>query len=101
MRHTSPAGRCQAMARRSLLGCAWIVARRLTNKGCGMAMNERRVALGMLPLAALGGRADAANYDVGPDGKWFVFVAGLGDRPMRSIQMVLNWFDHVPSEQRR
>ena len=42
-----------------------------------------------------------ANYDVGPDGKWFVFVAGLGDQPMRSIQMVLNWFDHFPGEKSR
>jgi serine/threonine-protein kinase len=38
-----------------------------------------------------------ANYDVGPDGTWFVFVAARGNQSVRGVQMVLNWFDHFPT----
>ncbi len=36
-----------------------------------------------------------ANYDVAPDGSWFVFVGAVGVPVERGIRMVLNWFDHV------
>jgi serine/threonine-protein kinase len=39
-----------------------------------------------------------ANYDVAPEGTWFVFVADQGDPTTRSIRMVVNWFDHFPGE---
>ena len=38
---------------------------------------------------------DGPNYDVSPDGKWFVVPRGDAAPPSRELHLVLNWFAEV------
>ena len=38
---------------------------------------------------------DGPNYDVSPDGKWFVMTRGEQERAPNALHVVLNWFSEI------